>query len=125
MVGLGGLKTHDSSSDVTRVKVDICQDAEGDFQATLVGHFTLRVKGDCVFRVRLLYLFLRLLEVPGETTGESGARRPINGPRAPEKSNRSYLRRQDQADSHQTPQARDETQSGLCGCQSRCRRHLL
>ena len=67
IVGLGCLRTHDSSSDVTRAKVDIRQDAEGDFQAMLAGHFTLRVAGNCAFRVRLLYLFLRLLEVPGAT----------------------------------------------------------
>ena len=64
VVGLGCLRSGENGSSN---RVDVRQDAAGDFQATLTGHFTLRVTGDCVFRVRLLYLFLRLLEVPGET----------------------------------------------------------
>jgi hypothetical protein len=40
---------------------------DGSYQATLCGHFTLRVAGDDPFRARLLMLFLRLLEEPGHT----------------------------------------------------------
>jgi transposase-like protein len=38
---------------------------DGGYQATLCGHFTLRIKGDNTFRMRLLILFLGLLDVPG------------------------------------------------------------
>ena len=67
VVGLGCLRSGENASEMTPNRVDVHRDAAGDYQATLQGHFTLQVKGDCVFRVRLLYLLLRLLEVPGET----------------------------------------------------------
>ena len=67
MVGVGCLWAGESPSDVTPPRVDVSQNASGDYQATVAGNFTLRVKRNCAFRVRLLYLFLRLLEVPGVT----------------------------------------------------------
>lgn len=48
--------------------------AEGGYQAILCGHFTLRVPGDDPFRVRLLLLFLRLLDVPGQHRGSRRTR---------------------------------------------------
>jgi transposase-like protein len=45
------------------VKVE--RQADGSYQAELCGHFRLRVAGDDPFRVRLLWLLLRLLEEPG------------------------------------------------------------
>ena len=67
VVGVGCLRAGESPSDVTPPRVDVSQDASGDYQAMVAGNFTLRVKGNCAFRVRLLYLFLRLLEVFGVT----------------------------------------------------------
>ena len=49
---------------------------DGSYTATLCGHFTLRVAGDNPLRVRLLMLFLRLLEVPGP---QRGGRRTRDG----------------------------------------------
>ena len=46
----------------------------GDATATLCGHFTLHVSGDDPFRVRMLALFLRQLEVPGHTRGSRRTR---------------------------------------------------
>lgn len=45
--------------------VEVVQEEEGSYRATLCGHFSLQVAGDHPFRRRLLMLFLRLLEVPG------------------------------------------------------------
>ena len=56
--------------------VEVTQSEAGDYQATLCGHFTLRVAGDDPFRARLLLLFLRLLDMPGE---ERGSRRTRDG----------------------------------------------
>jgi hypothetical protein len=44
--------------------VDVQPGAAGGYEATLDGHFTLRVAGDDPFRARCLLLFLRLLESP-------------------------------------------------------------
>ena len=52
-----------------------CQD-DGSYQATLCGHFRLQVSGDDAYRARLLMLFLRLLEVPGQ---QRGSRRTRDG----------------------------------------------
>lgn len=46
-------------------RVEVVAGEDGSYHATLCGHFTLRVPADHPFRVRLLLLFLRLLEVPG------------------------------------------------------------
>jgi transposase-like protein/DNA-directed RNA polymerase subunit RPC12/RpoP len=54
--------------------VEVTQSEAGDYQATLCGHFTLRVAGDDPFRARLLLLFLRLLNVPGEHRGSRRTR---------------------------------------------------
>jgi hypothetical protein len=43
----------------------VAQQGAGSYQAPLCGHFTLRVAGAPVFRLRLLLLFLSLLDVPG------------------------------------------------------------
>jgi transposase-like protein len=45
--------------------VTVERQGDGSYQATLCGHFTLRVAGDSVFRMRLLLLFLSLLTRPG------------------------------------------------------------
>jgi hypothetical protein len=46
-------------------RVTVERQGDGSYQATLCGHFTLRVAGDHVFRMRLLLLFLGLLDRPG------------------------------------------------------------
>ena len=46
-------------------QVTVERQADGSYQATLCGHFTLQVAGDSVFRMRLLLLFLSLLMRPG------------------------------------------------------------
>jgi hypothetical protein len=46
-------------------RVTVERQADGSYQATLCGHFTLQVADDSVFRMRLLLLFLSLLDVPG------------------------------------------------------------
>jgi transposase-like protein len=46
-------------------QVTVERQADGSYQATLCGHFTLQVAGDSVFRMRLLLLFLSLLTRPG------------------------------------------------------------
>jgi len=56
--------------------VEVKRGEAGDYQATLSGHFSLRVAGDDPFRARLLLLFLRLLDVPGE---QRGSRRTRDG----------------------------------------------
>ena len=59
--------------------VEVVSEGDGGYTATLCGHFTLRVGGDHFFRKRLLLLFLRLLEVPGEERGS----RPTRDGRTP------------------------------------------
>ncbi len=49
--------------------VEGVQEEDGSYTATICGHFTLQVAGDHPFRVRLLMLFLRLLDVPGLQRG--------------------------------------------------------
>lgn len=72
----------------------VATDEDGGYTATLSGHFTLRVAGDDPFRKRLLILFLRLLEVPGQTRG---SRRTRDG-RTP------FVRQQDLAADFGIPQ---------------------
>jgi len=45
--------------------VEVKRQADGSYEGELCGHFKLRVSGDEPFRMRLLILFLRLLEVEG------------------------------------------------------------
>jgi hypothetical protein len=45
--------------------VQVKRQADGRYQAEVCGHFNLQVSGDEPFRLRLLILFLRLLEVEG------------------------------------------------------------
>jgi len=45
--------------------VEVIQEADGSYTATLCGHFTWHVAGDHPFRVRVLMHGLRALEVPG------------------------------------------------------------
>ena len=45
--------------------VQVEQQSEGSYRAELCGHFWLQVAGDDPFRMRLLILFLRLLQVAG------------------------------------------------------------
>jgi transposase-like protein len=54
--------------------VEVRQDEDGSYQATLCGHFTIRVPGDHPFRVRMLMLFLRLLDAPGPRRGSRRTR---------------------------------------------------
>ena len=57
-------------------RVEVARQADGSYQATLCGHFTLAVAGDHPFRMRLLVLFLSLLDLPG---AERGSRRTRDG----------------------------------------------
>jgi len=45
--------------------VQVARQADGSYWGESCGHFSLRVRGDEPFRMRLLILFLRLLEVAG------------------------------------------------------------
>ena len=74
--------------------VSVAADDDGGYTATLSGHFTLHVAGDDPFRKRMLILFLRLLEVPGQTRG---SRRTRDG-RTP------FVRQQDLAADFGIPQ---------------------
>jgi transposase-like protein len=56
--------------------VEAVPEEDGGYTATLCGHFILGVAGDHPFRVRMLMLFLRLLEVPGP---QRGGRRTRDG----------------------------------------------
>ena len=56
--------------------VQVERQADGSYQATLCGHFTLAVATDHPFRMRLLILFLGLLDVPGP---QRGGRRTRDG----------------------------------------------
>jgi transposase-like protein len=54
--------------------VEVRRDDEGGCQATLCGHFTIGVPGDHPFRVRMLMLFVRLLDVPDQPRGSRRTR---------------------------------------------------
>lgn len=54
--------------------VEVTRRDDGSYQATLCGHFNLQVAGDDAYRARLLMLFLRLLEVPGQYRGSRRTR---------------------------------------------------
>jgi transposase-like protein len=54
--------------------VEVTYRGDGSYQATLCGHFHLQVSGDDAYRARLLMLFLRLLEVPGQHRGSRRTR---------------------------------------------------
>jgi hypothetical protein len=56
--------------------IGVVQEEDGSYTATICGHYTLGVSGDHPFRIRLLMLFLRLLEVPGP---QRGGRRTRDG----------------------------------------------
>ena len=53
-------------------QVSVARQADGSYEATLCGHFTLTVAGDHPFRLRLLVLFLSLLDVPGPPAAVDG-----------------------------------------------------
>ncbi|MFZ2616357.1 MAG: transposase [Anaerolineae bacterium] len=55
-------------------RVEVERQADGSCQAMLCGHFTLTVPGDQPFRMRLLVLFLSLLDVPGAARGSRRTR---------------------------------------------------
>lgn len=55
-------------------RVAVARQADGRYEATLSGHFTLTVPGDHPFRLRLLVLFLSLLDAPGATRGRRRTR---------------------------------------------------
>ena len=54
--------------------VDVTRQEDGSYEATLCGHFTVRVSGDDPLRARLLMLFLRLLDVPDQARGSRRTR---------------------------------------------------
>ena len=54
--------------------VDAVRHEDGGYQATICGHFVVRVSSDDPIRARLLMLFLRLLEVPGQGRGSRRTR---------------------------------------------------
>jgi transposase-like protein len=54
--------------------VDVTRQEDGGYQATLCGHFTVHVAGDDPVRARLLMLFLRLLDAPGQARGSRRTR---------------------------------------------------
>jgi hypothetical protein len=54
--------------------VEVQHDDDGSYRATLCGHFTIRVPGDHPFRVRMLMLFVRLLDVPDQPRGSRRTR---------------------------------------------------
>jgi transposase-like protein len=56
--------------------VNVERQGDGGYQAELCGHFRLRVAGDEPFRIRLLWLFLRLLDEPGP---QRRGRRTLDG----------------------------------------------
>ena len=56
--------------------VQVERQADGGYQATLCGHFTLAVAGDHPFRRRLLIVFLQLLDT---STATRGSRRTRDG----------------------------------------------
>ena len=65
-VSLGGVVCTQGASDGRREPwVQVERQADGSYEGELCGHFRLRVSGDEPFRMRLLILFLRLLEVEG------------------------------------------------------------
>jgi hypothetical protein len=63
--------------------VEVRHDEDGSYQATLCGHFTIRVPGDHPFRVRMLMLFLRLLHPKGTRPGPSRRSRRTRDGRTP------------------------------------------
>ena len=65
-------------SEVAAVQVNVERQADGSYQASLNGHFTLTVAGDQPFRLRLLVLCLSLLDVPGAAGAAAG--RGMGGP---------------------------------------------
>ena len=69
-----GLACQRCGQEEARVEVSQCED--GGYQATLCGHFTVQVSGEDPVRARLLMLFLRLLDVPGQ---QRGSRRTRDG----------------------------------------------
>ncbi len=54
--------------------VEVRHDDDGSYHTTLCGHFTIRVPGDHPFRVRMLMLFVRLLDVPEQPRGSRRTR---------------------------------------------------
>jgi transposase-like protein len=68
-VGLGCLVCQQAEP-----RVAVARQADGSYQATLCGHFTLAVGSDHSFRLRLLVLFLSLLDEPGAARGSRRTR---------------------------------------------------
>lgn len=61
-------------SEVQAPWVDVVRDEVGIYQVRLRGEFVLQVNGQVEFYVRMLIIFLGLLEVPGETRGSRRTR---------------------------------------------------
>jgi len=62
------------SSEAQAPQVEVTRDEAGTYEMRLRGEFVLRVNGQIAFYVRLLIIFLGLLEVPGETRGSRRTR---------------------------------------------------
>jgi transposase-like protein len=60
--------------DRERPWVEVTCQEDGSYKATLCGHFSLGVAGDDPFRARLLMLFLRGLDAPGQRRGSRRTR---------------------------------------------------
>lgn len=79
-LGLGCLVCPPDAPQVSVVRqpdeaqVSVVQQTDGSYEATLCGRFTLTVAGDHPFRMRLLALFLSLLDVPDATRGSRRTR---------------------------------------------------
>jgi hypothetical protein len=74
-LGCGAGAANDAVGDAAAEPwVQVARQADGSYQASLCGHFTLTVAGDHPFRMRLLVLFLSLLDVPGSTRGSRRTR---------------------------------------------------
>jgi hypothetical protein len=55
-------------------QVEITEDEEGIYHVHLSGEFDLHIDGQVPFYKRMLVIFLRLLEAPGETRGSRRTR---------------------------------------------------
>jgi len=62
------------SSEAQAPRVEVTRDEAGTYEVHLRGEFVLRINGQIEFYVRMLIIFLGLLEVPGETRGSRRTR---------------------------------------------------
>jgi len=62
------------ASEAQAPQVEVTRDEAGIYEVHLRGEFVLRVNGQIAFYMRMLIIFLGLLEVPGETRGSRRTR---------------------------------------------------